>query len=46
MLKGPENEETRLFCHIFIVEGISIERGAPPVALMIVTLMLFVILRF
>ena len=46
MLKENENEETRLFCHIFIIDGILI-RGertpwAPPLATpMIVTLMLF-----
>ena len=46
MLKETENEETRLFCHIFIIDGISIEGGwalwGPPLATpMIVTLMLF-----
>ena len=28
MLKETENEETRLFCPIFIISGISIGRGA------------------
>ena len=27
MLKETENEETRLFCHIFIIGGISIGGG-------------------
>ena len=27
MLKGIETEETRLFCHIFIIGGISIGGG-------------------
>ena len=30
VLKETENEKTRLFCHIFIINGISIERGGPP----------------
>ena len=48
MLKETENEKTRLFCHIFIICGISIgEALAPPLATpMIVTSMLFMILRF
>ena len=52
MLKETKNEETRLFCHIFIIGGISIGWGkgtglpttlAKPAN---VTSMLFVILRF
>ena len=27
MLKETENEETRLLCHIFIIDGISIGEG-------------------
>ena len=49
MLKEMENAETRLFCHIFIICGISIGGGAlsPPLAMpMIVTSMLFVMFRF
>ena len=30
MLKETENEETRLFCHIFIIDGISTEGGGAP----------------
>ena len=30
MLKETENEETRLFCHIFITDGISIGGGEGP----------------
>ena len=44
MLKETENEDTRLFCHIFIICGISI--GGPLAMPIIVTSMLFVILRF
>ena len=44
-----ETEETRLFCHIFFIDGI-LDGGrtpCPPLATrMIVTSMLFVILRF
>ena len=29
MLKGAENEETRLFCQIFVIGGILIEAQAP-----------------
>ena len=32
MLKETENEETRLFCPIFIISGISIGRGPLPLA--------------
>ena len=51
MLKETENEETKLFCHIFVFNGISIGGTrafwAPLLATpIIVTLMLFVILRF
>ena len=51
MLKETKNEKTILFCHIFIIGVILIGRGgeppAPPFATpMIVTSMLFVILRF
>ena len=54
MLEKTENEETRLFCHIFVIGGISIGGWPmivilmpPPLATpMIVILMLFVILRF
>ena len=50
MLKETENQETRLFCHIFIIGGISIE-GDPgsliPLAMPIVVIsMLFVTLKF
>ena len=45
MLKETENEEIRLFCHIFIIDGISIEGAGPldPTLAkpMIVTSMLF-----
>ena len=30
LLKEIETEETRLFCHIFFIVGISIGRGAGP----------------
>ena len=30
MLKETENEETRHFCQIFVIGGISIERGWAP----------------
>ena len=30
MLQDTENEETRLFCHIFIIGGISIGGPGPP----------------
>ena len=46
MLKETENEETRHFCHIFIIGGTSIGGGGGLPAAMIVTSMLFVILRF
>ena len=49
MPKETENEETRPFHHTFIICGISIGVGGrpPPLATpMIVTPMLFVILRF
>ena len=31
MRKKPENEETRLFCQICVISGISIEGVRPPV---------------
>ena len=48
MLKETENEETKLFRHIFIIGGILIGgEAAPPLATpMIVTSMQFVILEF
>ena len=52
MLKETENEETRLFCHIFIIGGISFGGGKwamPPGPFGYAydcNLMLFVILRF
>ena len=30
MLKETENEETRLFCQIFVIAGISIVRARAP----------------
>ena len=49
MLKETENEETKLFCHIFIIGGILIGEGGPgllaPLATpTIITSMVFVIL--
>ena len=32
MLKETEAEETRIFCHMFIIGGISIGEGAGPAA--------------
>ena len=32
MLKGTENEETRLFCQIFVIGGILIEEAQAPLA--------------
>ena len=32
MLKKTENEETRLFCQIFVIDGISIEGARAPLA--------------
>ena len=32
MLKETENEETRLFCQIFVIGGISIEGAGSPLA--------------
>ena len=49
MLKETENEETRFFCHISAIGGISIGGAGPPPSLatpMIVTSMLYVILKF
>ena len=31
MLKETENEETRLFCQIFVIGGILIERARAPI---------------
>ena len=51
MLNETENEETRLFCHIFYIGGISIGGdpgclGLPPLATpIILTSMLFVMLN-
>ena len=50
-LKETENEETRLFCHVFVFGSISIGGDPGPLGPllatpMIVTSILFVILRF
>ena len=48
MLKETENEETSLFCHIFVIGSISIGGHAlsPLATPMIVASMVFVMLRF
>ena len=51
MLKETENEETRLFCHIFFIDGTSMVGGGGSLGPLqatptIVTSMLFVILKF
>ena len=40
MLKKFENEETRLFCQIFVIGGISIEGDPGPLATLLATPMI------